>query len=139
MKTSKTILFILLGLAVSCNEPKRYAETRVIKIEGKPVTLAYMYHIDKGHIEYTYTGHLNGKVGVCGSFECQNIAENDFTERCFKGDILEGNFSQLIPIGSGEEEMDAGEYRCLVFIPETENTKGEITVEFKEASFWESK
>lgn len=132
MKISKCLLSIFLLLILSCEGATTHSERRVIRIEGKPVILTYIYHINTGSLEYSYEGLLDGNVGVCYITDCKRLAEKDFVSTCTRIDRLQGDLSKITPAASHEEEMDAGECRCLVFIPESQTTMGEITIEFKE-------
>ncbi len=132
IKTSISLQSILLLLFLSCDGASTHSERRVVRIEGKPVTLTYIYHIDAGSLEYSYEGLLDGNVGVCYITDCKRLAEKDFVSTCTRIDRLQGDLSKITSGASHEEEMDVGEHRCLVFIPEDQATTGAITIEFKE-------
>lgn len=120
------IIFLLLGCT------KKYEETYTIKIEGKPVSLVYRFHLKHGSVKWSYKGEIIGKVGVCIS-GCSSIVEDQFTATCPQTEVLTGKFNILHPVTGYDEELVEGREKCFVFVPE-KGTKGSVQITFKENS-----
>ena len=129
---TRRFIYLLLFTCIAAACERTHTETRTLQIKGKPTNLVYVSKLSRGSVGWSFTGEIDGKVGVCG-LGCESIVEHDYLATCGQLDTLSGRFDKQEGNLGRVEGVDAGTHFCLVFIPHEEG-HGEVQVTFTEST-----